>query len=45
MIYRQVETAQPNAAMNIFTLEWALNANPKAQKGDLLPYCGNSTFH
>lgn len=46
MIYRQVENSftQPNAAMNIQMLEWALDAT-KASKGDLLElYCGNGNF-
>jgi tRNA (uracil-5-)-methyltransferase len=43
MIYRQVENSftQPNAAMNIQMLEWALDATKEAT-GDLLElYCGN----
>jgi tRNA (uracil-5-)-methyltransferase len=46
MIYRQVENSftQPNAAMNIQMLEWALNAT-EGSKGDLLElYCGNGNF-
>ncbi|MRS17280.1 tRNA (uridine(54)-C5)-methyltransferase TrmA [Enterobacteriaceae bacterium RIT691] len=46
MIYRQVENSftQPNAAMNIQMLEWALDAT-KDSKGDLLElYCGNGNF-
>ncbi|MBB1199278.1 tRNA (uridine(54)-C5)-methyltransferase TrmA [Enterobacteriaceae bacterium 89] len=46
MIYRQVENSftQPNAAMNIQMLEWALNATEDS-KGDLLElYCGNGNF-
>lgn len=46
MIYRQVENSftQPNAAMNIHMLEWALDAT-KDSKGDLLElYCGNGNF-
>lgn len=46
MIYRQVENSftQPNAAMNIQMLEWALNATQNAS-GDLLElYCGNGNF-
>ncbi len=46
MIYRQVENSftQPNAAMNIHMLEWALDAT-KGSKGDLLElYCGNGNF-
>jgi len=46
MIYRQVENSftQPNAAMNIQMLEWALNATENS-KGDLLElYCGNGNF-
>ncbi|MBZ4328663.1 tRNA (uridine(54)-C5)-methyltransferase TrmA, partial [Mycobacterium tuberculosis] len=43
MIYRQVENSftQPNAAMNIQMLEWALDVT-KGATGDLLElYCGN----
>jgi tRNA (uracil-5-)-methyltransferase len=46
MIYRQVENSftQPNAAMNIQMLEWALNATENSS-GDLLElYCGNGNF-
>lgn len=46
MIYRQVENSftQPNAAMNIQMLEWALDVT-KGSKGDLLElYCGNGNF-
>ncbi|WP_227319144.1 tRNA (uridine(54)-C5)-methyltransferase TrmA [Cedecea davisae] len=46
MIYRQVENSftQPNAAMNIQMLEWALNATQHSS-GDLLElYCGNGNF-
>lgn len=46
MIYRQVENSftQPNAAMNIQMLEWALEVT-KDSKGDLLElYCGNGNF-
>ncbi len=46
MIYRQVENSftQPNAAMNIQMLEWALDVTQGA-KGDLLElYCGNGNF-
>ncbi len=46
MIYRQVENSftQPNAAMNIQMLEWALNATQHFS-GDLLElYCGNGNF-
>jgi tRNA (uracil-5-)-methyltransferase len=46
MIYRQVENSftQPNAAMNIQMLEWALGAT-KDSTGDLLElYCGNGNF-
>ncbi|MFK3661317.1 tRNA (uridine(54)-C5)-methyltransferase TrmA [Scandinavium sp. NPDC088450] len=46
MIYRQVENSftQPNAAMNIQMLEWALDATQNS-KGDLLElYCGNGNF-
>ncbi|MFT8209755.1 MAG: tRNA (uridine(54)-C5)-methyltransferase TrmA [Symbiopectobacterium sp.] len=46
MIYRQVENSftQPNAAINIQMLEWALNATA-GSKGDLLElYCGNGNF-
>lgn len=46
MIYRQVENSftQPNAAMNIQMLEWALDATQNS-RGDLLElYCGNGNF-
>ncbi|WP_435946650.1 tRNA (uridine(54)-C5)-methyltransferase TrmA [Dryocola sp. BD586] len=46
MIYRQVENSftQPNAAMNIQMLEWALEATSNSS-GDLLElYCGNGNF-
>ena len=46
MIYRQVENSftQPNAAVNIHMLEWALTATQGSQ-GDLLElYCGNGNF-
>ncbi|ORM81287.1 tRNA (uridine(54)-C5)-methyltransferase TrmA [Mixta gaviniae] len=46
MIYRQIENSftQPNAAMNIQMLEWALDVTKNAQ-GDLLElYCGNGNF-
>lgn len=46
MIYRQVENSftQPNAAINIQMLEWALEATAGSQ-GDLLElYCGNGNF-
>ena len=46
MIYRQVENSftQPNAAMNIQMLEWALDATT-GSRGDLLElYCGNGNF-
>ncbi|SPW31251.1 tRNA (uracil(54)-C(5))-methyltransferase [Edwardsiella tarda] len=46
MIYRQVENSftQPNAAINIQMLEWALDATQDA-RGDLLElYCGNGNF-
>ena len=46
MIYRQVENSftQPNAAMNIQMLEWALDVTQRSQ-GDLLElYCGNGNF-
>lgn len=46
MIYRQVENSftQPNAAVNIHMLEWALAATEGSQ-GDLLElYCGNGNF-
>ena len=46
MIYRQIENSftQPNAAMNIQMLEWALDVT-KASSGDLLElYCGNGNF-
>ncbi|WP_261642795.1 tRNA (uridine(54)-C5)-methyltransferase TrmA [Erwinia mallotivora] len=44
--YRQVENSftQPNAAMNIQMLEWALEVTKDA-RGDLLElYCGNGNF-
>src|SRR5690606_5857840 len=44
--YRQVENSftQPNAAMNIQMLEWALEVT-KDSSGDLLElYCGNGNF-
>ena len=46
MIYRQIENSftQPNAAMNIQMLEWALDVTKNAS-GDLLElYCGNGNF-
>ncbi len=46
MIHRRVENSftQPNAAMNIQMLEWALEVT-KDSKGDLLElYCGNGNF-
>ena len=46
MIYRQVENSftQPNAAMNVQMLEWAIDATKDAT-GDLLElYCGNGNF-
>ncbi|POT97608.1 tRNA (uridine(54)-C5)-methyltransferase TrmA [Escherichia sp. ESNIH1] len=46
MIYRQVENSftQPNAAMNIQMLEWALDVTTDST-GDLLElYCGNGNF-
>lgn len=46
MIYRQVENSftQPNAAVNIHMLEWALDVTQDA-RGDLLElYCGNGNF-
>ena len=46
MIYRQVENSftQPNAAMNIQMLEWALDVTQDS-RGDLLElYCGNGNF-
>ncbi|UQY43962.1 tRNA (uridine(54)-C5)-methyltransferase TrmA [Erwinia sp. PK3-005] len=46
MIYRQIENSftQPNAAMNIQMLEWALDVT-KESSGDLLElYCGNGNF-
>ena len=46
IIYRQVENSftQPNAAMNIQMLEWALEVT-KESAGDLLElYCGNGNF-
>ncbi|OON38502.1 tRNA (uridine(54)-C5)-methyltransferase TrmA [Izhakiella australiensis] len=46
LIYRQVENSftQPNAAMNVQMLEWAL-ATTQGSRGDLLElYCGNGNF-
>lgn len=46
MIYRQVENSftQPNAAVNIHMLEWAIDVTHNAG-GDLLElYCGNGNF-
>ncbi|VEJ56864.1 tRNA (uridine(54)-C5)-methyltransferase TrmA [Pragia fontium] len=46
MIYRQTENSftQPNAAVNIHMLEWALSVT-EGSKGDLLElYCGNGNF-
>ncbi|QUG77614.1 tRNA (uridine(54)-C5)-methyltransferase TrmA [Erwinia sp. E602] len=46
MIYRQVENSftQPNAAVNVKMLEWALDTTRNAS-GDLLElYCGNGNF-
>ncbi|MDR0806671.1 MAG: tRNA (uridine(54)-C5)-methyltransferase TrmA [Enterobacteriaceae bacterium] len=46
MIYRQTENSftQPNAAVNIHMLEWALDVT-KNSHGDLLElYCGNGNF-
>ena len=46
IIYRQVENSftQPNAAMNIQMLEWAIDVTKDSQ-GDLLElYCGNGNF-
>jgi len=46
LVYRQVENSftQPNAAMNIQMLEWALDVTQQSQ-GDLLElYCGNGNF-
>lgn len=46
IIYRQVENSftQPNAAMNVQMLEWALNVTA-GSTGDLLElYCGNGNF-
>ncbi|KGT86162.1 tRNA (uracil-5-)-methyltransferase [Erwinia typographi] len=46
ILYRQVENSftQPNAAMNIQMLEWALDVTRDAT-GDLLElYCGNGNF-
>ncbi len=46
IVYRQVENSftQPNAAMNIQMLEWALDVT-KGSSGDLLElYCGNGNF-
>ncbi|MBK4716718.1 MULTISPECIES: tRNA (uridine(54)-C5)-methyltransferase TrmA [Tenebrionibacter/Tenebrionicola group] len=46
MIYRQVENSftQPNAAMNVQMLEWAIDVTNGFQ-GDLLElYCGNGNF-
>lgn len=46
IIYRQIENSftQPNAAVNIHMLEWAIGVT-KNSKGDLLElYCGNGNF-
>ncbi|WP_034918568.1 tRNA (uridine(54)-C5)-methyltransferase TrmA [Erwinia sp. 9145] len=46
MVYRQIENSftQPNAAVNIQMLEWALDVTKDAN-GDLLElYCGNGNF-
>nr|WP_294826309.1 tRNA (uridine(54)-C5)-methyltransferase TrmA [uncultured Gilliamella sp.] len=46
LIYRQVENSftQPNAAVNIKMLEWAISVT-KGLSGDLLEfYCGNGNF-
>ncbi|GAA0519250.1 tRNA (uridine(54)-C5)-methyltransferase TrmA [Tatumella terrea] len=46
MIYRQVENSftQPNAAINVQMLEWALDVT-RQSTGDLLElYCGNGNF-
>ncbi|QBH95081.1 tRNA (uridine(54)-C5)-methyltransferase TrmA [Limnobaculum zhutongyuii] len=46
MIYRQTENSftQPNAAVNIHMLEWAIDVT-QGSKGDLLElYCGNGNF-
>ncbi|ADP11012.1 tRNA (uracil-5-)-methyltransferase [Erwinia sp. Ejp617] len=46
MTYRQVENSftQPNAAVNVKMLEWALDSTRHA-RGDLLElYCGNGNF-
>ncbi len=47
MVYRQVENSftQPNAAMNVQMLEWALKAT-EWSRGDFLLelYCGNGNF-
>jgi len=46
IIYRQVENSftQPNAAINVQMLEWALKVTADS-KGDLLElYCGNGNF-
>ncbi len=46
MIYRQIENSftQPNAAVNVKMLEWALDVT-RHSKGDLLElYCGNGNF-
>lgn len=46
MLYRQVENSftQPNAAINVQMLEWALDVTKDAT-GDLLElYCGNGNF-
>ncbi len=46
MIYRQVENSftQPNAAVNIKMLEWALAVTRDAKKDLLELYCGNGNF-
>ncbi|WP_339058109.1 tRNA (uridine(54)-C5)-methyltransferase TrmA [Candidatus Regiella endosymbiont of Tuberolachnus salignus] len=46
IIYRQIENSftQPNAAVNIHMLEWAIDVSKNFQ-GDLLElYCGNGNF-
>lgn len=46
IVYRQVENSftQPNAAVNVHMLEWALDVTKNSQ-GDLLElYCGNGNF-
>lgn len=46
IIYRQIENSftQPNAAINVKMLEWALNVTQEST-GDLLElYCGNGNF-